>query len=246
MTPFFRAASAGFRAAVAPMARAFRRDLDHPERTQKRLLHQLIGRTSQTAYGRFHSLDASDGYEAFAEKMPVVRYDSLLESRLHPNNNKGDDRAVRAGLQPDELTPVPHPVESWIDQIVAEPVLFYELTSGSTSASKRIPYTRSLRDSFHRMFLLWLNDILENGPRLDTGRFFMSVSPSAIGGADDLHYLRGPLASLMRRFVIQPPPLERNGGPAAAEAGGAPLGGASLSTSTAVASFARSSKADRK
>src|SRR6266849_5958978 len=88
-------------------------------------------------------------------------------------------------------------LEPWIDagRLVAEPVLSYELTSGSTAPSKRIPYTRSLRDSFHRMFGLWLYDILTNGPPLETGRFFLRTD-------DDLQFLRRPMSALVRRFLI--------------------------------------------
>lgn len=88
-------------------------------------------------------------------------------------------------------------LEPWIDagRLVAEPVLFHELTSGSTAPSKRIPCTRSLRDSFDRMFALWLHDILTNGPALETGRFFLR-------GDDDLHFLRGPMTALVRRFLV--------------------------------------------
>ena len=148
--------------ALVPRRRAFLRALDQCRETQDAVLRDIVRRTSRSPYGRAHGIDARDGYEAFAAKVPIVTYDDLLP---------------------------------WILQLNDEPVLFYAPTSGSTAASKRIPYTRALRRSFHRMFLVWLEDILRNGPRLTRGTLF-------IPSASDLEFLERGLAKLLRRYLV--------------------------------------------
>lgn len=110
-----------------------------------------------------------------------------------------DDYAAFAAKLPivtyDELLP-------WIDssQLVDDRVLRYERTSGSTAATKRIPYTAALRRSFHRMFLVWLEDILRHGPPLQRGTLYIPT-------ASDLEFLDRRFASLLRRFLV---PLSAN------------------------------------
>jgi len=75
-----------------------------------------------------------------------------------------------------------------------------------------IPYTRALRRSFHRMFEVWLEDILRRGPRLDRATAYISVSPLRDGGRTargvpigtetDVDFLERGLGALLRRFLV--------------------------------------------
>lgn len=58
-----------------------------------------------------------------------------------------------------------------------EPILFYEKTSGSRSAAKYIPYTKSLRRSFNHMFCVHAHDLIRNGPAFSTGKIYFCISP---------------------------------------------------------------------
>lgn len=182
------------RAAAAVLAsrrRAFLRALDQPRATQDAVLRDIVARTSRTEYGRAHRADANDDYNYFAAKLPVVTYDELLPW-------------------------IERQIEREDAQLVDEPVLFYECTSGSTAPSKMIPYTRALRRSFHRMFEVWLEDILRRGPRLDRGTAYISVSPLRDGGRtargvpigteSDVDFLERNLGTLLRRFLV---PLDK-------------------------------------
>jgi hypothetical protein len=98
--------------------------------------------------------------------------------------------------------------------------LFYEKTSGSSMAAKMIPYTKSLKASFNRMFLIWLGDLLENLPELETGKTFISLSPAfnqnqttaqgkRIGLADDSEYLNSWAGALLKPFLVLPPSIKQ-------------------------------------
>jgi hypothetical protein len=100
--------------------------------------------------------------------------------------------------------------------VTSEPVLFWEPTSGSGGAPKRVPYTASLRRSFSRMVAVWVHDLLTDGPPLRTGRVYFSVTPRfhdvapsadgvPVGTADDRDYLDGPLRALLSPFFRSPP-----------------------------------------
>ena len=182
-------------AALQPLMARFERELRAPQAAQQKLLAKLIRQIAATEYGQSLHLKATDDYSAFAAKLPLVRYDDLSEW---------------IALQQRHYRPV----------IAAEPVLFYEKTSGSSGAAKHIPYTRGLKNSFQRMFLLWLSDLLRHGPALSTGKVFLSISPNfrrnefapngtRIGLEDDTEYLETWARWLLKPFLVAPPALAR-------------------------------------
>ncbi|HXG65451.1 MAG TPA: GH3 auxin-responsive promoter family protein, partial [Blastocatellia bacterium] len=118
----------------------FREQLRRPQETQQRLLGKLLSNLCETEYGRSLAVKASDAYDDFAARVPVVTYDDL--SPWIERQKREEGRAL-----------------------TSEPVLFYEKTSGSSGPAKYIPYTAGLKASFNRMFFVWLGDLLENGPR---------------------------------------------------------------------------------
>lgn len=187
----FRAARSILKTGLRPLLRRYDRQLAAPRETQEKLLRQLIAGLAATDYGRAHNIHTNDDYRTFAARFPVARYDDL---------------------------------EEWIERqqkyeaqaLVSEPVLFYEKTSGSSGAAKLIPYTRSLKASFNRMFFLWLGDLLENGPRFHTGRAYLSISPAfrtdqrttqgvRIGLDDDTEYLSPWTAQALKPFLTVSP-----------------------------------------
>jgi hypothetical protein len=131
----------------------FVNDLRRPQEAQRMLLRKLILGLSDTEYGRSHKIRAGAGYDSFAARLPLVTYDDLSEWIERQQHTEGK-------------------------VLVSEPVHFYEKTSGSSGAAKLIPYTRSLKASFNRVFLIWLSDLLTNGPRFRRGKVYLSVSPA--------------------------------------------------------------------
>lgn len=177
------------------VAEDFKTSLQRPRQAQQQLLRRLVGRLAATEYGRGLGVKTTDGYDEFQSKVPIVTYDDLsdwVERQQH-----FERRAL-----------------------VGEPVLFYERTSGSSAAAKLIPYTQSLKDSFNRMFFVWLADLLANAPPLRTGKTFISVSPVfrqteatargvPIGLADDAAYLHRWAQFLLNPFFVLPPEVKR-------------------------------------
>ena len=165
--------------------------LQRPRQAQDRLLQKLVSDLAATEYGRSLGVKAGDGRDEFRRRVPLVNYDDLSDWVERQKRHEG---AV----------------------LVGEPVLFYEKTSGSSGAAKYIPYTRSLKNSFNRMFLVWLYDLLANGPRLRSGKTFISVSPAfrqkertarglRVGLDDDSEYLNGWAQLLLKPFFVLPP-----------------------------------------
>lgn len=96
----------------------------------------------------------------------------------------------------------------------AEPVRLFELSSGSTAASKMIPYTRTLQSEFQRGLSVWIHDLFTHHPTLKIGPAYWSISPLAdgprqtrsgipIGFEDDSAYL-GPLGAWMESALAVP------------------------------------------
>lgn len=130
-----------------------------------------------------------------AQRDPVAAQQKVLQQILKLS---GIDRLPS---EPTDFTDYPK-MKSW----TREPVLFFEMTSGSSGIKKPIPYTKSLRTSFQNLFLLWIDDLLTTIP-FGTGRFYMSVSPQleSLGMTSDLEYLNPFLQKLLNRFLITRP-----------------------------------------
>ncbi len=176
-------------------ASRFTHALQQPRESQERLLNKIISNLAQTDYGRSLNIKASDDYTSFAAKAPIVDYDDLSDWM---ERQKRTEKQV----------------------LVAEPVLFYEQTSGSSGGLKTIPYTQALKDSFNRMFVIWVADLFAHAPPLRSGKTFISVSPAfqqpeqtaqgrAIGISDDRDYLNGWLRGLMNRFLVVPSAIKQ-------------------------------------
>jgi hypothetical protein len=190
-----RGVSQALTLALAPMRRAFVGALCAPRTAQDLVLRSVVDGLSTTHYGRAHGILRDDGYTAFRDKLPVVEYDDLAPWVERQMREEGSI-------------------------LVPGPVSVYEKTSGSSGPAKYVPYTAALRRTFDRMFRLWLADLFAHGPKLVTGRAWISVSPRLdarettprgvpVGLASDLDYLDSEWRWLLRRFLVLPPALER-------------------------------------
>ncbi|MBI5247646.1 MAG: GH3 auxin-responsive promoter family protein [Elusimicrobia bacterium] len=169
---------------------AFERALRDPRKAQDAVLARVLKSLSETSYGRERGLKPEDDYASFAAKLPIVDYDAL---KPYVEEQKSTEASI----------------------LFEGSARFYERTSGSSGGSKDIPYGDRLWSSFQRAFSLWLGDLLLNGPRLKTGRCWISVSPWAepgkktakgvrIGLDDDGEYVKGWLGKVLRLFWTVP------------------------------------------
>jgi hypothetical protein len=102
--------------------------------------------------------------------------------------------------------------------LTCEAIRLFEPTSGSTSSSKLIPYTRSLQQQFQRGIQAWIADLFYRQPRLLNGGAYWSVSPSAvknsytsggipIGFDSDSGYVGGWRQRMVERVLVVPDSL---------------------------------------
>lgn len=178
-----------------PVHWRFRRALRKSAQTQAQLLKKIIREMAKTEYGKDKNLKANDDYRTFTQKVPIVSYEEL---EAYIEKQKASKEQI--------LTP----------SLIA----CFEKTSGSSGVSKYIPYTYSLKKSFAKMFLIWAHDLLQNGPRLKTGKIFMSISPVfrdetqtssgvSIGLESDSDYVDGFTRFFLDRFLVQPAHLKQ-------------------------------------
>ncbi|MGE5673702.1 MAG: GH3 auxin-responsive promoter family protein [Mycobacterium leprae] len=169
---------------------AFRRDLQDVAGTQERYLLSLVRRNAETEFGRRHGFDRIRTVADYQAAVPLSTYEDYRE----------DVAAIAAG-RPGVLT--------------REPVQLLELTSGSTAATKQVPYTAGLKADFQRAIAPWIADLYLHDWRLLRGQSYWSVSPVArrnqrtaggipIGFEEDADYLGGLQRRVMQSLMAVP------------------------------------------
>lgn len=133
-------------------SKAFYRAIQDVKRTQEEKLLNIIRNNEATFFGRrfnFRSIRSSD---EFRLAVPITTYEDYE----------------------DYLTQI---AEGEENVLTRDRVLMLEPTSGSTSATKFIPYTDSLNREFQQGIFPWLYDILTNRPDVANGSFYWSITP---------------------------------------------------------------------
>jgi hypothetical protein len=188
----YLAAHARWLAAAAPLRRVFARALVRPRAAQEAVLARILARNADCEYGRRYGFSRLRSVRDYQERVPVVQYDDL-------------EREM--GAVCDGGTRV----------LTAEPVMALEKTTGSTAASKYIPYTTSLLGEFQAALLPWMADLYLRRPALLLGGAYWSVSPMAagrertagglpVGFEEDVQYF-GALGPVLGGVLLTPPGL---------------------------------------
>jgi hypothetical protein len=200
MRPAALIANGAWAAASAPAWRRFRAALRDPAAAQRHRLLGYLRRDADTAFGREHGFASIRSVEEYQARVPIVSYD-----RLEPwvrRIARGETRVL-----------------------TAEPVTRLVPSSGSTSAVKLVPFTRSLQREFAAGAGAWIADLYRARPSLMAGPAYWSVTPAAgasrpfldsddhganvapavpVGFDDDAAYLGGVRAALARRVLAVP------------------------------------------
>lgn len=105
-------------------------------------------------------------------------------------------------------------VQDRLGELTAEPVLMYEPTGGSSSGSRLIPYTGSLRVQFQRGVAAWIGDLFWRRPQLMRGSAYWSITPTDperddLGFDHDGEYL-GPLGRWVLKETLAVSPSVKN------------------------------------
>ncbi|MCT7981592.1 GH3 auxin-responsive promoter family protein [Laspinema olomoucense] len=187
----------------------FSQALKNPRRSQRSVQQEIYRNFLSSDYGKSLNLSAAHNTSLNEQwnQIPVVNYEDIqnwIEPPECPPQLKVNNSGKTNPLPGKSLTP--------------EPILFYEKTSGSRGPAKSIPYTQSLRSSFNSMFCVWVHDLIQHGPKFESGKFYFCISPQlkdpqaltqiAGGLADDSEYLDGWLRALLSLVLVAPPRLK--------------------------------------
>lgn len=123
------------------------------EKIQREVLRQILVQNSSTVYGKQHGFIAITTPKQFRESVPVNTYESLFP--FIQEEARGERRTL-----------------------TDDPIALFELTSGSTSASKLIPYTKGLRQDFRMGLDPWIFSLYLENPELFTGTVYWSLTPA--------------------------------------------------------------------
>ncbi|HUD66282.1 MAG TPA: GH3 auxin-responsive promoter family protein [Candidatus Sulfotelmatobacter sp.] len=133
-------------------ARQFDASLHNPEAVQSELLLRLLRQNQSCGYGVQHRFATIRSVGEYQERVPIVSYDDI----------SGWVERMKAG-------------EGGV--LTSEPLLMFEKSSGSVSAAKYVPYTRTLRAQFHAALGAWITDLYHSFPGLACGCAYWLVTP---------------------------------------------------------------------
>lgn len=168
---------------------AFRRAARNVQRTQTKVLARILKCNVSSAFGRQHRFAAIRNPDAF-QAVPLSDYEDYAAPIA----------AIRTGR-----TTV----------LTRDQVVLLQPTSGSTAATKLIPYTRALQNEFQAAIDPWIAALYLAHPGLLLGRHYWSISPTTpastpstgavrVGFADDAEYL-GAIQRLLARWLFAVP-----------------------------------------
>ena len=166
-----------------PESRRFHLATQDVAATQSRVLEARLRQNAGTVFGRTHSFAHIRSSDEYRRRVPL----SISDDYAQVIGRIGDGDA---GL------------------LTSEPVRRLEPTSGSTAATKLIPYTASLQAEFQAAIAAWIADAFRHMPALIAGTAYWSLSPVArrnertpggipVGFNQDSEYLGG----VQRRLV---------------------------------------------
>ena len=126
-------------------------------RTQANTLANILRKSENSIFGQKHGFSGINSSKAFQNHIPISSYEDF---KCYIDLIAEGKKAV----------------------LSEEQVLMFELTSGSTSATKMIPYTAELQKSFNRAIHPWLLDLYLNFKGLWGGPAYWVVTPKFNSG----------------------------------------------------------------
>jgi len=170
--------------------RSFLKGSDDVLKIQEFYLLDIIKDNCDTVYGRRFKFSEINGISEYQKQVPISDYDD------HESYIKMHMEGTEKGL-------------------VEEPIELFELSSGSTAASKYIPYTKGLQSDYMAGVKPWLYNLYHHYPELMQGKAYWSVSPIAsertyttsgipIGFQDDTGYFDFIQKHLFNKLFVIP------------------------------------------
>lgn len=161
----------------------------HVAAIQKNVLSRIIYNNTQTVFGHSHHFFSIKNIPQYQSRVTLSVYEDYIPY-------------IDLIIQGEQ------------NVLTAEPVLILEPSSGSTSSSKYIPYTKGLREDFRNGLAPWIFNLLNNRRRLLLGSAFWSISPNTlvkkkdskvpIGFGDDTGYFGSAERWLLGHILAVP------------------------------------------
>ncbi len=133
-------------------AKDFHKASHHIAETQTRILQNYLTQNQQTEY--IYKYTSKQGITN--HQLPITTYEDYLPYIQRIANGE-------------------------TNLLTKDPVQLFELSSGSTSASKMIPYTPTLKREFRLGLSTWIYDLYTHHTDLITGPAYWSISPLTAG-----------------------------------------------------------------
>jgi len=171
-------------------ARAFERAAQDPERAQHERLQRFLADNAGSVYGLQYGYHSIRTVEEFQRRVPVVDH-----AHLAPR--------------------IEQAAAGHTNVLSTSPLRMFERTSGSTSATRLVPYTDDLLQDISHATGPWFHHLLSSVDGLVGSPQYWSISPVAqqrqrteggipIGFTDDAQFLSG-LENLAARFTMAVP-----------------------------------------
>jgi len=156
---------------------------------QQKLLFDILKENNDTRFGIDHQFSAIKDIETFRKSVPLSDYESY---KAYIEKIMKGETAVLTSSEVGNLVP----------------------TSGTNSASKYIPYTKSLKTDFSKQVNVWISNLFTHYKKLKHYKQFWIVSPASkpenhkskvpIGFEDDSAYLGFVGRKLVKQVLIVP------------------------------------------
>ncbi len=164
--------------------------VEDAEGLQEKRLREILGKNKGTAYGKRHGFEAIKSIKDYREKVPLSDYETY-RPYIEQISEKEENL------------------------LTEERIIALEPTSGSTKASKLIPYTKSLKEEFQRGIKPWIYDLYTSYPEIRWGKSYWSITPAAgeeqytksgipIGFEEDSEYFGKAEGYLMDMIFVKP------------------------------------------
>jgi len=139
-------------AAAFPAHRRFQRALRDPAAAQRDVLLRILAENARSQLGLHHGFRDITSVAEFRRRVVPGDYGRIAR----------------------QVEQVAHGTQG---ALTSHEVFCFEPTTGSSAASKLVPYTRALLREFSAATLPWIYDLLVHRPALRNGRAYWAVSP---------------------------------------------------------------------
>lgn len=135
-----------------PAYHAFVNSTKNVSMTQEKIFKKIISKNKNTIFGKKHFFSRIESYQHFKDNIPLSEYEDYL----------GYIEAIKKGKS---------------NVLTKEKIKILQPTSGTTSASKYIPFTSGLKGDFHKTLGPWLYTMLKDRG-VSTGKAYWSITPA--------------------------------------------------------------------